>query len=141
MTAVTKEDLDKGLKFVGIVLMAAAIIGVIESIIGFANPGNLPATTANGATVDPTTVAAIGLGICVVINVVEFYFGYLGYKGKITKTAATICLIAGVLLAIEAGATVYSSGFSAGVLMSFLVGVAAIAYHDFYRKLVKMDQN
>lgn len=85
------------LKGVGLAFMLLAVIGAIEGISSLLLPSASDAATLS--SVPPVAIIiAIVLGLA--ISAVEFYFGYIAYKGRATKTAAIICLVIAVFGAL-----------------------------------------
>lgn len=121
----------ENMKWLGIIFMVFAVWGVIQGIMAFSDPSVLGITAGQGQG-----ILVFAVVVVLLVDAIEFYFGFIAYKGKPTKLAAIVCLIIGILIALGIVSTLFSGAFD---IMSVLqqVGDAALAilYWWYYKKL------
>lgn len=124
------QKAQNNIKIVGILFMIFAGIGFIQAVAGLINPEIMGIDAAYGTG---TIIAAIIFTL--VVNVIEFYFGYIAYKLRPTKVAATICFIFGILGAVGVVSTIITSGFTWSLLAELGSALLAFLYWFYYKEL------
>lgn len=128
------------MKNVGIGLMVLSALSALDAIIACVLPNTaaqgLLTGTVNGAAVDAITMVYVVSGISLVLNAIEFYFGYIAFKLRPIKPAAIICLVVGILLVLGF-ASIVPGGIKFADLSLLVSGLLGIFYYVFYKRTVQ----
>lgn len=134
-----QDSTTSSLRGLGIIFMIFAAYGIVQTIVMMVSPTSAGISSSDINTITSTLGPGIIIGfgvIALAISAVEFYFGYIAFKGHPTRFAAIVCLVIAVLGMIGIVGTLANGNIDFPSVLKDLGDTAlSFLYYFYWKKL------
>ena len=128
----TEEKDRDNLKYTGIALMVISVWCAVQAVQALLNPASI---TIEGGALPHDTVVYVGVVVGLVLNAIEFYFGYVAFRLHPSQAVILVSLVVGILLLAGSGLLLaMGDGMNFGAPLCS--GIVAIAYYVYAKRVV-----
>jgi hypothetical protein len=137
----TKNQLN--MRAQGLLLMIFVAIDIVDGICGILDPSwadgyNDLFVQLSGQSAQSTVFGFLlaSIILLIVLEAIQFYFGWIGYRLRPTKLAANVCLIVAILDAVSVICDIVMDGFTISMATTAVAMVVSVCYWYCARKLL-----